>query len=295
MTARVGARWSAAAAIVCLLGVGATPEASPAPAATHELHVRFVDRSRTIRLPDGRRVARSLDTTVLYPVAAGRYPLLVFAHGFAVAPAGYDRLLRAWARAGYVVAAPTFPLERPDAPGGPTRADLGNEPKDMSFVVTRLLAWAARTTGVLAGEIDPARIGVAGHSDGGIAALAVAYDRRHRDRRIKAATVLSGAMPVGMGSFPRGGAPLLAVHGTADEINPPAATASYFRLARRPKFLLWLLGATHRRPFEDEQPQLGVVERATTAFFDHYLSGGPLGAFERAARRQGVTRLVADP
>jgi len=283
------------AAVACLLGAGATPVASQGPAAARVLHVRFVDRSRTIRLPDGRRVARSLDTTVLYPAAAGRHPLLVFAHGFALAPSGYDRLLRAWAGAGYVVAAPRFPLERPDAPGGPTRSDLVNEPRDMSFVVTRLLAWSAHTSGVLAGEIDPGHIGVAGHSDGGIAALGVAYERRHRDRRIKAATILSGAMLAGMGSFPRGSPPLLAVHGTADEINPPATTASYFRLAHRPKFLLWLIGASHRGPFQDEQPQLGIVERATTAFFDHYLLGRPLGVFESAARRPGLSRLVADP
>jgi hypothetical protein len=107
--------------------------------------------------------------------------------------------------------------------------------------------------------------------------------------------VLSGAALPGMGPFVREGPPLLAMQGTADPINPPAATSSYFDLAHRPKFLVWLLGASHRPPYTDQQPQLGVVERATIAFLDHYLKGRSLAAFTAAARRPGVTQLVAEP
>ena len=200
-----------------------------------------------------------------------------------------------WAAAGYVVAAPTFPRTSTNAPGGLTEADLVNQPRDMSFVVTKLLAMNARSTSVLRGQIDPTRIAVAGQSDGGITALATAYDSRYRDRRVRAALVLSGARLPGMGTFPRPGPPLLAVQGTADPFNAPATTATYFGLAARPKFLLWLLGASHLPPYTDQQPQLGIVERATIAFVDHYLKGRPLGAFERAARRPNLTRLVAEP
>ena len=45
----------------------------------------------------------------------------------------------------------------------------------------------------------------------------------------------------------------------ADTLNSPATTAAYFAVASRPKFLLWLLGASHRAPYSDEQPQLGIV------------------------------------
>ena len=218
----------------------------------------------------------------------------MFAHGFALTPESYGRLLGAWTRAGYVVAAPRFPLERPDAPGGPSRSDLVNEPGDVSFVVTRLLALAARP-GALEGRIDPEEIAVAGHSDGGVAALAVAFDRRFRDRRVRAAIVMSGAPLPRMAGFPPAGPPLLAVQGTADTLNAPATTASFFRRARRPKFLLWLLGASHRRPYQDQQPQLGIVERATVAFLGRYLEDRPLSSFVRAARRRGLTRLVAEP
>ena len=234
-------------------------------------------------------------TVVRYPVAGGPYPLIVFAHGYALTPAPYARLLRAWTRAGYVVAAPVFPLENANAPGGPDESDLVNQPADISFVIGKLLSLNGRATGALGGMIDPSRIAVAGHSDGAETALAVAYDHRFRDRRIRAAIVLSGSALPGMGAFPRKGPPLLAVQGTADPINSPASTAAYFRLARSPKFLLWLLGASHLPPYTDQQPQLGIVERATIAFLDHYLKGRPLHALEVAARRPGLTLLTADP
>jgi predicted dienelactone hydrolase len=249
----------------------------------------FVDRSRTIRLPNGTHVPRPLVTVVRYPAAVGRHPVIVFAHGFALTPAAYTRLLRAWADAGFVVAAPVFPLENANAAGGPTESDLVNEPRDISVVIDRLLGSA------LADDIDSAKIAVAGHSDGAEAALAAAYDERFRDRRIRAAIVMSGATLPGMGPFPRHGPPLLAVQGTADPLNSPATTAGYFRLARRPKFLLWLLGASHRPPYTDEEPQLGIVERTTIAFLNSYLEGQPLRAFEVAARHPTLTRLEAEP
>ena len=188
-----------------------------------------------------------------------------------------------------------FPLGSARAPGGPNESDLINQPADMSFVIGRLLALDVRPNSVLYGKIDSARIAVAGQSDGAETALAVAYDRRFRDPRVDAAIVLSGAALPGMGPFPRSGPPLLAVQGTADTTNAPATTAGFFRLARRPKFLLWLLGASHLPPYTFQQPQLGIVEQATTAFLDHYLKGRPLSAFDRAAQRPGFTRLAADP
>jgi dienelactone hydrolase len=274
----------------CILATTAIAPASlPAAAATVRVRVfHFVDRSRTIR-------PRELETVVRYPARRGRYPLIVFAHGFALTPGQYAALLNAWSEAGYVVAAPVFPHTNTNARGGPTEADLVNQPGDMSFVITRLLELDREPTSALSHEIDPARIAVAGHSDGGITALATAYDSRYRDRRVRAAIVLSGAPLGGMGAFPRNGPPLLAVQGAADPINAAATTVSYFRLAARPKFLLLLLGASHLPPYTDQEPQLTIVERTTVAFLDHYLKRAPLGPLERAAYRRGLTRLVADP
>ena len=255
----------------------------------------FVDRSRSVVLPNGARVPRPLRTIVRYPTSQGQHPLVVFAHGFALSPGTYGRLLDAWAVAGYVVAAPVFPLTNSAAPGGPNESDLINQPRDVSFVISRLLASSAASHGVLAGKIDPTRIAVAGQSDGGVTALAVAYDQRFRDARIRAAIVMSGARLGGMGAFPRRGPPLLAMQGTADTINAPATTEAYFSLASRPKFLVWLVGAEHLPPYTGEQPQLAVVEQVTLAFLGHYLLGHPLGTFLAGARRPGVTRFVSDP
>src|SRR5579864_8232198 len=82
--------------------------------------LRFVDRARFAHYRTGAVVSRVLTTYVRYPTA-GRppYPLVVFGHGFAVTPGLYATLLDAWARAGFVVAAPLFPVENANAPGGP--------------------------------------------------------------------------------------------------------------------------------------------------------------------------------
>ena len=145
----------------------------------------------------------------------------------------------------------------------------------MSFVISRLLAASAAPTGPLSGLIDPARIAVAGQSDGGEAALALAYSRRLRDPRVRAAVVLSGAEMSGIGgfAFPAGGPALLAAQGTADTSNEPRFTYAYFRAARRPKYLLRLPGAEHLPPYTRQQPQLGIVERVSIDFLDAYLRG----------------------
>ena len=118
--------------------------------------VHLQDPTRLIHLPNGTTEPRTLLTYVRYPAvgassatdvrnapantAAGSFPLVVFGHGFAVTPQLYRRMLVAWARAGYVVAAPVFPLENANAPGGPDESDLVNQPADMSLVISRLLA-----------------------------------------------------------------------------------------------------------------------------------------------------------
>jgi fermentation-respiration switch protein FrsA (DUF1100 family) len=58
--------------------------------------------------------------------------------------------------------------------------------------------------------------------------------------------------------------PLLAAQGTADSVNSPSGTYSYFAAAARPKYLLMLLGAEHTAPYQDEQPHLGIVARVST-------------------------------
>ncbi len=274
----------------------------------------LIDRSRTIRLPGGASTPRRLVTVVRYPASgapgevdlpgapplrsAGPFPLVVFGHGFDVTPAIYAGLLRAWARAGYVVAAPVFPLENAEAPGGPNETDLINQPADLRFVISRLLDSGTAARGPLAGMVDPRRIAVAGHSDGGETALVVAYDGPYRDSRIRAAVILSGAQPPNGGlTFPHPSPALLALQGTSDPILDPGASQRFFDLAPSPKYLIRLLGAGHLAPYTTEQPQLGVVEQATIAFLDVYLKGKHESQrrLTAAGSVPGVTTLEAGP
>jgi predicted dienelactone hydrolase len=120
----------------------------------------LTDHSRTVHLPGQPPQPRTLVTLIRYPAQgpasdvdvsaaapvrdARRFPLVVFGHGYDVTPTIYAALLQACARGGYVVAAPVFPLENADAAGGLDESDLVNQPRDMSFIISRLLASAAR-------------------------------------------------------------------------------------------------------------------------------------------------------
>jgi len=258
------------------------PRASMAPHTPFAVGItvlRFADRSR--RIAGNPRI---LVTVVRYPALgppsktdvrgarpatpAGPFPLVVLAHGYRLAPYTYTHLLRAWARAGYVVAAPYFPLTNANA-RLVDRSDLINQPQDLRFVIARLLASGSAP---LNGLIDRHRIALAGHSDGVDSALAVAYTQRP-DPRIRAAIGLSGAQIAAFTGFPSPtrGIPLLAVQGTADSVNSPSGTYNYFAAAPRPKYLLKLLGAEHTSPYQDAQPYLAIVARVSTAFLNLYV------------------------
>ena len=172
-----------------------------------------------------------------------------------------------------------------------------NQPADISFVISRLLGANVDPTTHLSGMIDPTRIAVAGHSDGGETALAVAYARDVHDPRVDAAVTLSGAEFPGVGgfTFPPGSPPLLATQGTSDAINPPRYTREFYRAASRPKFLLSLQGAAHLPPYTSEQPQLAIVERVTIAFLDVHFQHGSLQRLLSAGSAPGARQADGKP
>ncbi len=248
----------------------------PPPYAVVTATLAFVDSSRPT-VSRGTRIAdsRALTTVVWAPAVGHAWPLVVFAPGYRVGPDTYTALCRAWAAAGYVVAAPEFPLADPAVAGAALdEGDLDNEPGDVKFVIDSLVA----PSSPLAALINPSRVAVAGHSDGAEAALAVAQEG---DGRIRAVIAMSG-QPVVPHRAPN--PPLLVIQGDRDTINPAVRSLQVYQQAAAPRFLLTLLGASHLAPFSGGSKWQSVVEATTVDFWNHYL----------AARTANDAALVAD-
>ena len=269
--------------------------------AVEERTETFVDPARTTEAHATVAAAdsRTLPTRIVTPAAGqpGRpYPLIVFAHGSGGLGTRYDPLLRAWAAAGYVVAAPSFPIVRDDAQRGDWALDLPKLPGDMTFVIDQILRLNADAGSPLRGAVDPAHIGVAGHSMGGMTTLAVAGNTCCHDARIKAAVVLAGReTPFGSGAFwSRIITPVLLVHGDADFNVVYSDGRRAFANAPPPRFFLTIVNGDHGTPYTGDagDPQAGVVTDTTIDFFDHYLRGVADGLDRLQARvAPGVARL----
>ncbi|HEV3452822.1 MAG TPA: phospholipase [Acidimicrobiia bacterium] len=287
------------------LSPGAAESARATPAApTFAVGARletFVDATRPT--PANGSFAgsptRTLPTLVLYPAVgpagptdrtgaapAGRaLPLIVFSHGSNSDGPTYEPLLRQWAEAGFVVAAPTFPLSRHGAPGGDTVADYPHQPGDVSFVITSMLRLSRDPRARFRNVIDARRVGVVGHSLGAITTLGVAVNSCCADARIRAAVSIEGIeLPFGSGTFFRGPAvPLLLFHGDADQTIPYSASQRLFADAPSPKYFVTLHGAPHTpfrqtdtatRPAPSWEP---VVVTSVVDFLHRYLRGQPAG------------------
>lgn len=225
---------------------------------------------------------RTLPTAVWYPAGQrGSFPLLLFSQGFDLSVSAYATLLEDWASAGFVVAAPTFPHTDPSQPAALDENDIVNHPADARYVITYVLTVAGQPGSVLSGLVNGNEIGVVGHSDGGDVSLAIAADPCCQDPRVKAAAILSGAELASFGGtyFSGNSVPLLVVQGSADTINPPACSVQIYDEAKAPKYYLDLLNAQHEPPYTDPtNPDLSVVAKVTTDFFDTELLGESAGA-----------------
>jgi predicted dienelactone hydrolase len=258
--------------------------------------------------------SRTLDTTIYYPLtevagcgapsrALARFfpgarrwaPLILFSHGLGAPLFFYRTLLTEWARAGYVVAAPEYPLSK-NSEAGPGSSlqklragfdDVVNQPDDAKFVIDRVLDEDS-TNDLAGGRIDPTRIGASGHSLGAMTTYGLAYRNTGRDPRIKAAIALSGCAGVidaRAGFFSGSTAPLLILHGEVDPTIPLRQAEQDFIAASStsPKALLKFVGADHNAPFggdvntldpyNETQTQATAVQRATVDWWDRYLKG----------------------
>jgi len=262
---------------------GTTAVTTGRPRTVTTLTETFVDSSRptaptgTVAMPAPQR---TLPTTIYLPDGEGPSPLIVFSHGLGGGPQKFTEIHRAWAEAGYVVAAPRFPLTSDANPDHRTDAgDLVQQPADITFVLDELLAAAAGDVGPLAGRIDPERVGAAGLSLGGATTYGLLMNDCCIDPRVRAAVVMAGAVLILTGDNDTDrGVPVLALHGDADLALPYALGRSAWESLGGPAWLVTLVGGDHAGPFEDfPTPWDDAVAASTIAFWDATLGGATVG------------------
>jgi len=249
---------------------------------THPVAVRqltFVDTSRPTSALGSYpgSPSRLLPTTIWYPSdGGGPFPLVVFAHGYSVTPANYSALLSRIATAGYVVAAPTYPMLS-GQPAGPTETvDWDQLWPDTWFVTGKVLDLSTGGDPALGGRIDPTRIAVAGHSDGADIALGVGCQPFRLDPRVRA--VVAYAADLGyLGAYQANGRPILHVLSDHDDYNPYDQAIGWDRgVLQEPKHVLSLWNAAHGPPYSNPaDPHFDVVVRVTVDFLDATLKAHP--------------------
>ena len=249
--------------------------------------IELVDESRPTAADPKRgwpeRPNRTLPVLVLYPAtgdapdvtdpvddappADGTFPLIVFAHGWRGNGPAYEGRIREWARAGYIVAAPTFPLS---SGREGVLTDYPNQPGDVSFVIDELLSLPADDP--LAGHVDAERVVAAGHSLGAITTIGVSLNSCCDDERLDAAIELSGIRwPFPGGAYEDlGQVPFLAVHGAEDRTVDVDGSDSLFADAPGPAAYLRLPDGDHTSYLFTEG---ALIDEVVLASLDAWLFG----------------------
>jgi alpha-beta hydrolase superfamily lysophospholipase len=196
-------------------------------------------------------------------VAPGQLPLIVFAHGYDVQAATYSVMLDDLTRAGLIVAAPEFPGESTAYPGPAVESDLVNEPCDMEFVAASL---EDHPPAALRQALQHAPLIVAGHSDGATAAAWAGYAATCSTIPIRAVVALSPNDVPMTGAFRFGLPPvLLAMTGTADEVNPIANTLALYEHVPATAWLATVDGGSHLGTFTTD-PDLTRIDAMMADF-----------------------------
>lgn len=170
------------------------------------------------------------------PVAKGRFPLVVFSHGYAGFPAQSSFLTSWLASWGFVVAAPDHrSRDLASILGAPEGAPTDVE--DLRATITLMTKEAKRRHGRFGGRIDPTHVGAVGHSAGGSAVTKLAA----ADRRVDTFVAMAGASTEG--GIPK--VPGLVLAGDADRIVGLGRLKRAYAALRAPKRLVVLSRAGH--------------------------------------------------
>lgn len=241
------------------------------------------------------------------PLRPGRYPLLVFSHGNGGVRHQNVFQMDHLASHGYVIVSPDHtgnagltPLPDRAVPydrKGRGRA-IKERPRDVSFLISRLVAEGERAGGWLHGALDSDRIAVLGHSMGGLTACRVA----ETDVRVKA------ILPMTVAYGKQVSIPMMLMLSARDRTMRDAGNALarlYYQACPGPKHLLTLKRGGHfsfsdmdqinpnfgdgigrdpksREEFLSPDRAKKLINAYGLAFFNHYLrSDAEAGEFLR--------------
>lgn len=245
----------------------------------------FVDTSRPTRkngdFPGAAE--RTLRTVIWYPEGGNRaapLPLLVLAHGWGGLPEKFDALATDIAAHGYVVAAPAFPLTNQHAPGGHQSGlgDLAEQPQDLAFVLSALIAAGASGQAPLGGLVDPSATAVLGHSLGGITVQTLAFSDCCGQVPIRAAILVSTPSTFDGNRIDTGPATLI-LHGTDDPLIPFDRAFGLLAALAPARHLVGIREGSHSALLESQvEPPIAardVAERTIVAFLDAVLRDEP--------------------
>jgi predicted dienelactone hydrolase len=222
--------------------------------------------------------------------APGLAPLIVFSHGLGNSSEGYSYLGEQWASQGYVSIHPDHPGADLEVTkhglwhlyrAGFDRKNWETLPRDISFVIDQVVQ--GNLPEALRGHVDPTRIGVAGHSIGAYAALAIGgMNAVFRDPRVRAAIPMSMSEEMPRAAYKSVAIPMLHLTGTHDSsllygTTPADRRVPFESIPRDDQFLISIKGANHSSFSDDEsagnRAMHDIIRKSTSLFWNAYLRG----------------------
>ncbi|MET3423629.1 putative dienelactone hydrolase [Actinoplanes tereljensis] len=207
--------------------------------------------TRILLLARGRD--RPLPTTIWsLDGLTGKHPVVLFSHGLGGLPAHFAPLAATWARAGFIVVAPTYP--HTNAKVRVDRSDVRNQPADAAFALHAAEKADPR--------LDAARVVAVGFSAGGTTTLGLL--RAGHDPGIVAAVSVAGRRPPS--AFGGPSVPVLFVHGDRDGTVPLRAGRDAYAALPWPKTFVTVPAGRHGDYLKVGRPGYPMVSARILAF-----------------------------